>query len=311
MDFSSPHSPYLPPASPLLGFTDKMEALVNAGIKFSLRSLTRHLPPPRQSTFCDTNLADNENDKKRQRLSPARADETDKASKVTQSYHLHEKTFFVLEPHQAHLQYTNMNGLFFLFCCAEILSALLCGAEPQSTNSSPSATESLTNLTSFSTSMTEASTAMSSTHRANTKVTSKSPTTPSVTQTTASPNFFQGMKECLPVFMVSGGLMVVCTILLVSTLLLACKVCHLARHIKNLSSNSDLISNTEYWMGTDKKGKSKSEAEPKETTVMMADINETQAETNGTKEEGGKVTEEGQMGEENKEEVGRRRGGFS
>lgn len=103
--------------------------------------------------------------------------------------------------------------------------------------------------------------------------------------------------------MVSGGLMVVCTILLVSTLLLACKVCHLARHIRNLSSNSDLISNTEYWMGTDKKGKSKSEAEPKETTVMMADINETQAETNGTKEEGGKVTEEGQMGEENKEEV--------
>ncbi|TKS83522.1 Oligodendrocyte-myelin glycoprotein [Collichthys lucidus] len=192
-----------------------------------------------------------------------------------------------------------MSGLFFLLCCAEILSALLCGAEQQFTGSSPSDTESLPDTTSFSTSMTEASTAMISTHRATAKITSKSPTTPSVTQTTALHNLFD--RKCLPLVMVSGGLMVVCTILLVSTLLLACKVCHLTRRIKDLSSNSDLISNSEYWMGTDKKGKSKSEAEPKETTVMMADINETPAETgNGTKEEGGKVTEGGQMGEENK-----------
>lgn len=55
------------------------ETLVNTGIKFN----PWPLPPPQPSTFCHTNFADSEDDKKRERLSPARADKTDKASNVT------------------------------------------------------------------------------------------------------------------------------------------------------------------------------------------------------------------------------------
>lgn len=70
-----------------------------------------------------------------------------------------------------------------------------------------------------------------------------------------------------------------------------------------LSSNADLISTNDYWMGTAKKNK---ETEAKETTVLMSDISQTQEEMgNGTtKEEGGKVKEDGQTGEEDKKEVG-------
>lgn len=73
-----------------------------------------------------------------------------------------------------------------------------------------------------------------------------------------------------------------------------------------LSSNADLISTTEYWLETAKKNKSKAETEAKETTVLMADLGQTQEDVgNGTaKEEGGKVNEDGQTGEEDKKEVG-------
>lgn len=98
--------------------------------------------------------------------------------------------------------------------------------------------------------------------------------------------------------------MIACTILLVSTLLLVCKVCQLSRRIKALSSNVDLISSSEQWEGTGKKDKNKSEAEPKETTVLMTEISQTQEEVgNGTTtEEGGKVNEDGQTEEDKKEE---------
>lgn len=69
-----------------------------------------------------------------------------------------------------------------------------------------------------------------------------------------------------------------------------------------MSSNGDLISNSEYWMGTARKNKSKLEAEAKETSLLMADLSQTQGEmSNGTaKEDGGKVNEDGPMGEEKK-----------
>ena len=97
--------------------------------------------------------------------------------------------------------------------------------------------------------------------------------------------------------------MIACTILLVSTLLLVWKACQLSRRVKALSSNVDLIS-SEHWEETGKKDKSKSEAKPEETTVLMTEISPTQEEVgNGaTKEEGGKVNEDGQTGEDKKEE---------
>nr|XP_020454351.1 uncharacterized protein LOC109959391 isoform X2 [Monopterus albus] len=100
--------------------------------------------------------------------------------------------------------------------------------------------------------------------------------------------------------------MILCVILLVSSLLLTWKVCHLNRRLKMLSSNGDLVSNTEYWMGNAKKNKSNSKEEAKESSLLMADFNNTQenAGSDATKEEGGKVNMDGQMGDENEEEKG-------
>ena len=57
-----------------------MAALLNPDITLIPRSLS-----PQPSTFCNTDLADNEDNKNRERLSAVRAEETDKASEVVKS----------------------------------------------------------------------------------------------------------------------------------------------------------------------------------------------------------------------------------
>lgn len=79
---SSIHSP---PPHPFWNSLIKMEVLFNAGISFNPRPLPRRMPPPQPSTFFNTKLADNKDDKKREQLSPSRADETDDTSKVSKS----------------------------------------------------------------------------------------------------------------------------------------------------------------------------------------------------------------------------------
>lgn len=188
-----------------------------------------------------------------------------------------------------------MYGLFLLYCI-EILGALLCGAQ----NLTVLPTAGLRNDTDQEDLTTTALTVLPNT--SSVVMSTQSPTTvirfPSSRSTKpppgpqpTTPNGMFYSKECLPVFMVTGGLIIACAILLVSTLMLAWKVCQLSRHIKALSSNADLISNTEYWIGTAKMNKSKSETEPRETCVLMADLGQSQEETgNGaTKEEGGTV----------------------
>ncbi|KAK2828709.1 hypothetical protein Q5P01_019743 [Channa striata] len=110
-------------------------------------------------------------------------------------------------------------------------------------------------------------------------------------------------KECLTVFMVCGGLALACTILLVLTLVLACRVCQLRRRLKAVGSNNDLITTTEYCLRSAMVDENKSEPEAKETSMLMSDLGQTQEDVgNGTaKEDGG--NEGGQMGEENKKEV--------
>ncbi|KAI4814133.1 hypothetical protein KUCAC02_003339 [Chaenocephalus aceratus] len=225
-----------------------------------------------------------------------------------------------------------MKGLLFLLCCVELLGSLLCGAE---TIAATSAAENLTTTDPASTTQEDNSTADSTlptfqktslpdhTSEANNQSESPSPgsldfsshstsmpsgthrpTTIYTTTTSTTTPFNMYRKECLPLFMVSGGLIIACTILLVSTLLLIWKVCQQSRRIKALSSNADLISTSEYWMGTAKRNKSASELEAKENTVLMSDIGQTQEEVgNGTtKEEGGKVKEDGPKEEKKKEE---------
>ncbi|XP_034745573.1 uncharacterized protein LOC117955281 [Etheostoma cragini] len=191
-----------------------------------------------------------------------------------------------------------------------ILCALLCGTQTSSENISAGYWDTTTepsNSLAFSATLSTDET---------THVTSSTPdaTTPSPVSksqsTSRSPateppisTIFMFSKECLPMFMVAGGLIIACAILLASIVVLIWKVCQLSRHIKMLSSNADLISTNDYWMGTVKKNK---ETEPEETTVLMSDINPTMEEMgNGTtKEDGGKAKEDGQTEGEDKKEVG-------
>ncbi|XP_018546626.1 uncharacterized protein LOC108893229 [Lates calcarifer] len=235
-----------------------------------------------------------------------------------------------------HQQYTNMNGLLPLLYCIGILGALLCGVQGNvQVNTGEDNSDSQTpQMHSAESRLQENNTAAStptaaggvnssaSTETADTRSSSTSPSsgpyhpaTPATTATTATPAttattasslavFYR--KEWFTVLMVAGGLIIACVILLLCTLMLACKVCQLSRRLKMLSSSADLISGSEYWVGMAKKNKDKSETEAKETSMLMADLNQTkEAETDSTtKEEEGKVKEDGQTEEENKKEVG-------
>lgn len=81
---TSLHSPLLS-ATPILDSTDKMEVLANTSIKSTLWSLPLCLPSTQPSTLCNISPADNEDDETREQHSPARAEETDKTSKVIKS----------------------------------------------------------------------------------------------------------------------------------------------------------------------------------------------------------------------------------
>ncbi|XP_029956949.1 cell wall protein DAN4-like [Salarias fasciatus] len=138
-----------------------------------------------------------------------------------------------------------------------------------------------------------------------TKIPTTTRTTPKTTITTTTTTTAASVftdKTCVPALMVSGGLILVCFIFLMSTLLLAWRVCHLNRRIKALSSNDNMVSNCEYYVGTAKKDKSKTETEAEETTLLMADLQQTEGEKrNGAaKEDGEKVNQDGQKEEEKK-----------
>ncbi|XP_034463321.1 uncharacterized protein LOC117774780 [Hippoglossus hippoglossus] len=217
-------------------------------------------------------------------------------------------------------QDTNMNGLLLLFYCLEILAALLCGADGKEQNETPLST---TQISTSASSPPDFTTAANGTSEASSLTStetfttvsllssSRSPAATSVrplkttTSTTVAPNWGIYRRECLAPYLVSGILIIVCTVLLVSNLMLTCKVRHLSSRLKALSGDNDLISNSEFWMGTARKNKSRSGPEAKETSVLMTDFGQT-PEVLGdgaNKEEGKKVSVDGQMGEENKKKV--------
>lgn len=215
----------------------------------------------------------------------------------------------------------NMNGFVLLLYSVQILSAQLCGAE-----NSVSTMETFPNISKTEMNKTEDSSLMSKEPPTTVKVSFSTPgtssshvqrstttaaTISSTSTSTASthnctPGWFIFKKECFRCLIVTAALILACTILLISTLMLACKVCQLSRHLKMLNSNIDLISTSEYKMGTAKKHKDNCEPEVNETSMLMADTSQTQEDMgNGiTKEEEGKVNEDEQMEEENKKEVG-------
>ncbi|CAJ1064264.1 uncharacterized protein LOC117812578 [Xyrichtys novacula] len=208
-----------------------------------------------------------------------------------------------------------MNTFLFLMCSVMILGAPLCKAQSTADPGTSGSDEVVTDLLDVSTGDPSYVSSVGSTTAVNSLLSTRSPTTVSKSHSTSSsdgstlPNSSSGLffnEECLLVYMVAGGLILVCFILLLSTLLLACRVCRLSRRVKELSSNEDLVSTVEYRMGTDKKNKSKPENEPEETAVLMSDLSHTKEEMgNGnTKEEGEKEVKDGQTGDESKTEGG-------
>ncbi|XP_047463189.1 mucin-5AC [Mugil cephalus] len=200
-----------------------------------------------------------------------------------------------------------MTGLLSLVCCAEFLVALLlipCSSANVNTTtfntssdiSSSAMTPSSTSPASQPNQDTNNNTSLLSTSIAPTVRAATIPTTATTTTSTTPTNFLDTLSKNAqsPFVQVVGGLVIGCVIFLISTLCLACKVCSLSRRLKALSSNDDLTSNPEHWEGNCKQDQNKSE--PRETTVLMADISQTQDEvSNGAaKEEGGKAKEDGQ-----------------
>lgn len=166
-----------------------------------------------------------------------------------------------------------------------------------------SASESTTNVSKPTSSELQSTTTVNtSTIRTTTRTTTTTTRTPTTTSTNPTPptsiiEFYK--QECRLLFMGSGILIIICIVFLIFILMLLYKVCQLSRRLKMLS-NSDLINMSESWMGTAESNKNKPETEAKESTMLMADLSQTQDETNnGTiKEAGEKVKEDEQTREE-------------
>lgn len=195
-----------------------------------------------------------------------------------------------------------MNGLL---CCAEILAVLLfipwtlCDQSTKQPNAEASTTS--IESTNSGRSPEKATIDGSATTLTTPKTTTPTTTTPTTTTpTTTTPTtaktwtFFNVIENTYAKIV----LLLACPILLISTLALACKVCQLRRRLKATGGDS------EYWMGMDKTSKAESQPEPKENSLLLTENGQTTKESDigAAKEDGGKVDEVKQQGDE--KEVG-------
>ncbi|XP_023823329.1 uncharacterized protein [Salvelinus sp. IW2-2015] len=126
--------------------------------------------------------------------------------------------------------------------------------------------------------------------------------TPSRAYTKAHPNpcadcLFNEMDATI-LLIVTGCLVVLCTILLVSTVVLLYQVFHLKHQLcsrtissRPTRSNVDLVSGSGHW-GTGQKTKERPGSEPSETSLMMPELRQTQEGERGKKEEPEKEVKE-------------------
>lgn len=180
-----------------------------------------------------------------------------------------------------------MNTFLFLVCSIAILNTSLCQTtgDDEDYGSSTSGPTSSYNTTSPAAYISKVSEVVKN-FRSTVRVTQNQG--PPVSDSNTPKGFT--FKDLSTAYMVAGGLILLSFLLLISTLLLAYKVCRLNRRIKELSSDSDLVVTTEY-QGV----KGKSEKDVEETTVLMSDLGQTKEEMgNGTaKEEGESKVEDG------------------
>ncbi|XP_075876436.1 uncharacterized protein LOC142884579 [Nelusetta ayraudi] len=192
----------------------------------------------------------------------------------------------------------NMSGLLFLLCC---MLTVTWGDKISEITHQPSTTVNQNTSEQASFFPTNASTLVSTPGVTQLTKHISQPTSGQSPKTSApddnSRNNFIDTKHCLPVLMLTGGLIIACTILLISTLMLACQVCHLSGRLKALASDEDLVSSSDYWTGKAKRAKGKVETEDKEDSVLLDEIDQKQGDA---KEES--VTANGDKKKEEEEE---------
>ncbi|XP_019714425.1 uncharacterized protein LOC109508945 [Hippocampus comes] len=187
-----------------------------------------------------------------------------------------------------------------LFYGVIILRALMCGAQNNSYNvpsllaSTPDPRTPEENVATGAMSPRPSSQAATTPLPSAVRSTSKPNPLPDLTPSSvATPVGVLDTRNCIPLMMLTGGLILICLILLLSTSMLTCKVCQMSKRIRMLGSDfaKQMESNGKY--------KSNLETEAKETSMLLTDLNETQKEVDrsGPKEEDVKVRENGEKGE--------------
>ncbi|RVE63624.1 hypothetical protein OJAV_G00138190 [Oryzias javanicus] len=123
------------------------------------------------------------------------------------------------------------------------------------------------------------------------------PVKPTASASTTTPatntnNFLSALlqEHCLQVFFVCAGLIAACTILLVSVLILACKVCHLSKKLKTLRINGELAGDSGCFVSLSENTNYKAEAETKLLTNTSQE--KLEMSNSATVEEGGIANKE-------------------
>ncbi|XP_077360980.1 uncharacterized protein LOC144006147 [Festucalex cinctus] len=179
-----------------------------------------------------------------------------------------------------------------------ILRALMCEAQNNSTSDlrTPKENASVSAISPGQSSRavtTQLTSAVGSTSKSN-------PSPDSTPSSTASPvGVSDTSNKCIALVMLTGGLILVCFVLLLSTLMLTCKVCQMSKRIGMLASEP--AKRTE----SDGKYKSNSETEAKENSMLLTDLSQTQEQVDhrGPEEESVKVRENGEKGEGKEKEA--------
>ncbi|XP_053703774.1 uncharacterized protein LOC128748806 [Synchiropus splendidus] len=190
-----------------------------------------------------------------------------------------------------------------LLCGAQITTVILPGPLNQTSQEGNSTASHVTapfdlspNVTSESTPLTTSSAEVNTVYKGQTTQSTSGRTTDC-----SAPSQSSYRQQCLPLLMLNGGLILATVILLISTVLLTWKVCHLNRRIKTLSSDADLISNCEYWMGSSQRRKHKTAAVATDNVLLLDQFRQPQEEVSNDVVKEENVPEVEQKREQKKE----------
>ncbi|XP_061558798.1 uncharacterized protein LOC133416136 [Phycodurus eques] len=175
-----------------------------------------------------------------------------------------------------------------------ILRALLCGAQNNTSTVSTALAATPPEETSSAGAISPVPTSPAATPRLTSAVRSASKRNPLPDSTPSGAAAPVGVLDRRELLMLTGGLVLVCVILLLSTLMLICKVCQMSKRNKMLGGDAAKPT------ASDGKYKGNAETEAQETSMLLTNLSKTQEEvdrSDNPKEEGQKVRENGETGE--------------